>query len=112
MLIVVLTSITLYQTMAQGFVTIFIYAIGLSIPLIVISYAGGVSREEDQEEGKHERRTRQPYHRWLDHRDRDILPVPCIPVTRTGTRAMRTIVLLLLKKRSHPHCEAIKNRNP
>jgi len=41
MLIVVLTYIALYQTMAQGFVTILVYAIGMSIPLIVISSAGG-----------------------------------------------------------------------
>lgn len=41
MLIVVLTYIALYQTMAQGFVTILVYAIGMSIPLIVISSVGG-----------------------------------------------------------------------
>jgi cytochrome c biogenesis protein CcdA len=41
MLIIVLTYIALYQTIAQGFVTILIYAIGMSIPLIVISSAGG-----------------------------------------------------------------------
>jgi cytochrome c-type biogenesis protein len=41
MLIVVLTYIALYQTIAQGFVTILVYAIGMSIPLIVISSVGG-----------------------------------------------------------------------
>jgi cytochrome c biogenesis protein CcdA len=41
MLIVVLTYIALYQTITQGFVTILVYAIGMSIPLIVISSVGG-----------------------------------------------------------------------
>ncbi|MDD1702308.1 MAG: hypothetical protein LUQ31_04945 [Methanoregula sp.] len=41
LLIVVLTYIALYQTMAQGFVTLFVYAIGMSIPLIVISSVRG-----------------------------------------------------------------------
>ncbi|PWR74494.1 cytochrome C biogenesis protein CcdA [Methanospirillum lacunae] len=41
MLLIVLTYIALYQTMFQGFFTILIYAIGLSIPLIIISSLGG-----------------------------------------------------------------------
>lgn len=41
MLLIVLTYIALNQTAIQGFVTILIYAIGLSIPLIVISSLGG-----------------------------------------------------------------------
>jgi len=42
MLIVVLTYIALYQSAYQGFFTILIYGIGLSIPLIVISSLGGL----------------------------------------------------------------------
>jgi|SRR5271157_75505 len=41
MLIIVLTYIALYQTPIQGFVSILIYAVGLSIPLMVISSIGG-----------------------------------------------------------------------
>ncbi len=41
MLLIVLTYIALYQTPVQGFLTILIYAIGLSIPLILISSIGG-----------------------------------------------------------------------
>jgi cytochrome c biogenesis protein CcdA len=41
MLLIVLTYIALYQTAFQGFFTMLIYAIGLSIPLIVISSLGG-----------------------------------------------------------------------
>lgn len=41
MLLIVLTYIALYQTVIQGFFTMLIYAIGLSIPLIVISSLGG-----------------------------------------------------------------------
>jgi len=41
MLLVVLTYIALYQTAVQGFFTMLVYAIGLSIPLIVISSVGG-----------------------------------------------------------------------
>jgi cytochrome c-type biogenesis protein len=41
MLIVVLTYIALWQTLVQGFVTILVYAVGLSIPLIMISSVGG-----------------------------------------------------------------------
>ena len=41
MLLIVLTYIALYQTAFQGFFTILIYAVALSIPLIVISSLGG-----------------------------------------------------------------------
>ena len=41
MLLIVLTYIGLYQTPIQGLLTILIYAIGLSIPLIIISSIGG-----------------------------------------------------------------------
>ena len=43
MLLIVLTYIALYQTPLQGVVTVLIYAVGLSIPLIVISSVGGVA---------------------------------------------------------------------
>jgi cytochrome c biogenesis protein CcdA len=52
MLIIVLTYIALYQTMAQGFVTILVYAIGLSIPLIVISSLGGAIGKKIKEKAK------------------------------------------------------------
>jgi cytochrome c biogenesis protein CcdA len=41
MLLIVLTYIALYQTAFQGFFTMLVYAVGLSIPLIVISSLGG-----------------------------------------------------------------------
>jgi cytochrome c-type biogenesis protein len=41
MLIIVLTYIALYQTAVQGFFTMLIYGVGLSIPLILISTIGG-----------------------------------------------------------------------
>lgn len=41
MLIIVLTYIGLYQTPLQGLLTMLIYAVGLSIPLIIISSIGG-----------------------------------------------------------------------
>jgi cytochrome c biogenesis protein CcdA len=41
MLIIVLTYIALYQTATQGLITMLVYGIGLSIPLIVISTIGG-----------------------------------------------------------------------
>lgn len=41
MLIIVLTYIGLYQTPLQGILTMLIYAVGLSIPLMVISSIGG-----------------------------------------------------------------------
>ncbi len=41
MLVIVLTYIALYQTPLQGLLTIFIYAVGLSIPLVILSSIGG-----------------------------------------------------------------------
>lgn len=41
MLLVVLTYIALYQSAVQGVLTVFIYAVGLSIPLLIISSIGG-----------------------------------------------------------------------
>ncbi len=41
MLLIVLTYIALYQTALQGFFTMLVYGVGLSIPLIVISSMGG-----------------------------------------------------------------------
>ncbi|HUH79057.1 MAG TPA: cytochrome c biogenesis protein CcdA [Methanoregula sp.] len=41
MLLIVLTYIALYQTVFQGIVTMLIYGVGLSIPLIIISSLGG-----------------------------------------------------------------------
>lgn len=41
MLLVVLTYIALYETPAQGLVTMGVYAVGLSLPLIVIGSVGG-----------------------------------------------------------------------
>ncbi|MFA6362650.1 cytochrome c biogenesis CcdA family protein [Methanoregula sp.] len=52
MLIIVLTYIALYQTMFQGFLTILVYAIGLSIPLIVISSVGGAIGKKIKEKAR------------------------------------------------------------
>ncbi|WP_406661592.1 cytochrome c biogenesis protein CcdA [Methanolobus sp. ZRKC3] len=41
MLLIVLTYIALYQTPLEGLLTTFVYSVGLSIPLIVISSVGG-----------------------------------------------------------------------
>jgi cytochrome c-type biogenesis protein len=41
MLLIVLTYVALYQNVLEGFVSVFVYAVGLSIPLLVISSAGG-----------------------------------------------------------------------
>lgn len=41
MLLIVLTYIALNQTAFEGIMTILIYAIGLSIPLIILSSIGG-----------------------------------------------------------------------
>lgn len=41
MLLIVLTYIALYQTPLQGLLTIFIYSVGLSIPLFILSSVGG-----------------------------------------------------------------------
>jgi cytochrome c-type biogenesis protein len=46
MLLIVLTYIALYQTAVQGLFTMLIYAVGLSIPLIVISSLGGALGKE------------------------------------------------------------------
>lgn len=42
MLLIVLTYIALYQTAIQGLGTMLIYAVGLCIPLIIISSTGGI----------------------------------------------------------------------
>jgi cytochrome c biogenesis protein CcdA len=49
MLLIVLTYIALYQTAAQGLLTIFVYAVGLSIPLIAISSVGGALGKQVKE---------------------------------------------------------------
>jgi cytochrome c biogenesis protein CcdA len=41
MLLIVLPYIALYQKAFQGFFTMLIYPVGLSIPLIIISSVGG-----------------------------------------------------------------------
>lgn len=52
MLIIVLTYIALYQNMFEGFFTILIYAVGLSIPLIVISSVGGAAGKKIKEKAR------------------------------------------------------------
>ncbi|MDD1686537.1 cytochrome c biogenesis protein CcdA [Methanoregula sp.] len=52
MLVIVLTYIALYQTALQGLLTIFIYAVGLSIPLIVISSLGGAFGQRIKEKAR------------------------------------------------------------
>jgi cytochrome c biogenesis protein CcdA len=52
MLLIVLTYIALYQTVIQGFFTMLIYAIGLSIPLIVISSLGGAIGKQIKEKAR------------------------------------------------------------
>lgn len=52
MLVIVLTYIALYQTALQGLVTIFIYAAGLSIPLIAISSIGGALGQRIKERAR------------------------------------------------------------
>jgi cytochrome c biogenesis protein CcdA len=52
MLIVVLTYIALYQGPVQGLATVLVYAIGLSIPLIAISTAGGTIGQKLKHAGK------------------------------------------------------------
>lgn len=49
MLLIVLTYIALNQTAVQGLFTILIYAIGLSIPLIIISSLGGAMGKKIKE---------------------------------------------------------------
>ena len=52
MLLVVLTYIALYQTAIEGLLTIFVYAVGLSIPLIAISSLGGVLGKKVKEKAR------------------------------------------------------------
>jgi cytochrome c-type biogenesis protein len=52
MLLIVLTYIALYQTAFQGFFTMLIYAVGLSIPLIVISSLGGALGKQVKEKAR------------------------------------------------------------
>jgi cytochrome c biogenesis protein CcdA len=52
MLLIVLTYIALYQTAVQGFFTILVYAVGLSIPLIVISSLGGAIGKQIKDKAK------------------------------------------------------------
>jgi len=52
MLIVVLTYIALSQTAVQGVVTMLVYAIGLAIPLIVISSLGGAVGKQVREKAR------------------------------------------------------------
>ena len=49
MLIIVLTYIALSQTVAQGVVTMFIYGLGLTIPLVIISAIGGALGQKVKE---------------------------------------------------------------
>ena len=81
MLIVVLTYIALYQTMTQGLLTILVYGLGMSIPLIVIRLDWRGGRENNQGKSERKRRTCRPDHRLRDYRDRHLLPVPGIQVT-------------------------------
>ena len=52
MLLVVLTYIALYQTALEGLFTILVYAVGLSIPLIVISSLGGALGKRIKEKAR------------------------------------------------------------
>jgi cytochrome c biogenesis protein CcdA len=52
MLLIVLTYIALYQTAVQGVFTVLIYAIGLSIPLIIISSLGGALGKKIKEKSR------------------------------------------------------------
>jgi cytochrome c-type biogenesis protein len=52
MLLIVLTYIALYQTAFQGLVTMLIYAVGLSIPLIIISSLGGALGKKIKDKAK------------------------------------------------------------
>jgi cytochrome c-type biogenesis protein len=52
MLIIVLTYIALYQTAYQGFFTMLVYAVGLSIPLIIISSIGGALGKRIKEDAR------------------------------------------------------------
>ena len=52
MLLVVLTYIALYQTAVEGFFTILVYAVGLSLPLIAISSLGGALGKKVKERAR------------------------------------------------------------
>jgi len=52
MLLIVLTYIALYQTALEGLFTIFVYAVGLAIPLIVISSVGGAVGKKVKEKAR------------------------------------------------------------
>jgi len=52
MLLIVLTYIALYQTAIEGLFTIFVYAVGLSIPLIVLSSVGGAVGKKVKEKAR------------------------------------------------------------
>jgi cytochrome c biogenesis protein CcdA len=52
MLLIVLTYIALSQTAFQGLVTMLVYAVGLSIPLIVISSVGGAVGKQVKERAR------------------------------------------------------------
>ncbi len=52
MLLIVLTYIALYQTAFQGLFTMLVYAVGLSIPLIVISSLGGALGKQIKEKAR------------------------------------------------------------
>lgn len=52
MLLIVLTYIALYQTAIEGLFTILVYAVGLSIPLIVISSLGGALGKKVKEKAR------------------------------------------------------------
>ena len=52
MLLVVLTYIALYQTALEGLFTILVYAVGLALPLIVISSLGGAVGKKVKERAR------------------------------------------------------------
>jgi cytochrome c-type biogenesis protein len=52
LLLIVLTYIALYQTALQGVFTMLIYAVGLSIPLIIISSVGGALGKQIKEKAR------------------------------------------------------------
>jgi len=52
MLLIVLTYIALYQTALEGLFTILVYAVGLALPLIVISSLGGAVGKKVKERAR------------------------------------------------------------
>ena len=52
MLLIVLTYIALYQTAVESVITIFVYAVGLAIPLIAISSVGGAVGKKIKEKAR------------------------------------------------------------